>query len=481
MISNTMDTSSVFDSYSKIRSQHWNNQAKKLENWITAGREYHSRLLEIYQTHIPAGSKILELGSGTGDLLSGLNPSIGLGIDFSEDMLTFAKKHHPNITFIQADVHSMENIKGKFDYIILSDLINDVWDVQKVFSELKLFCSPSTRVIINYYSRFWEPALWLSAKLGLSLRLLSQNWLTHEDVCNLLHLAGFELVYKSHEVLFPIRIPLLSRFFNNFLVKCFPFNLFGLSNFIICRPNIENNWTPIISVIIPARNEAGNIENAVQRIPEMGAGTEIIFVEGNSTDDTYKIIKNVIELHPEKKCQLFKQPGKGKADAVRFGFEHSTGDILMILDADLTVIPEDLTRFFTALVTGKGEFINGVRLVYPMEKEAMRFLNFVGNKFFSIAFSWLLGQPIKDTLCGTKVFWKQDYERIKACRAYFGDFDPFGDFDLLFGAARLKLKIVDLPVRYHERTYGSTNISRWSHGWLLVKMVAFAATKIKFI
>lgn len=478
---NTIDTSFGFNSYSKIRSQHWNNQAKKLEDWRNAGHAYHSRLLEIYQNHIPPGSKILELGSGTGDLLAGLNPSIGLGIDFSEEMLSFSKKHHPNVNFIQADVLSLDNITGQFDYIILSDLINDVWDVQKVFSELKRFCSPSTRVIINYYSRFWELALWLSAELGLSLKLLPQNWLTNEDVSNLLHLAGFEMVYKSQEVLFPIKIPLLSSFFNNFLVKCFPFNLLGLSNFIICRPTIENNKVPLTTVIIPARNEAGNIENAVQRIPEMGAGTEIIFVEGNSTDNTYEKIQTAIELHPDKNCHLLKQPGKGKADAVRFGYEHSTGDVLMILDADLTVIPEDLTRFYDALITGKGEFINGVRLVYPMEKEAMRFLNFLGNKFFSITFSWLLGQPVKDTLCGTKVLWKQDYERIKAGRSYFGDFDPFGDFDLLFGAARLKLKIVDMPVRYHERTYGSTNISRWSHGWLLLKMVAFAATKIKFI
>src|SRR6185503_166522 len=173
--------------------------------------------------------------------------------------------------------------------------------------------------------------------------------------------------------------------------------------------------------------------------------------------------------------------GKGKGDAVRLGFEVAKGDILMILDADLTVAPRDLPRFFEAISAGKGEFINGVRLVYPMEEEAMRFFNLLGNKFFSWAFSWLLGQPIKDTLCGTKVIWRRDYMRVAANRSYFGDFDPFGDFDLLFGAAKLNLKILEVPIRYAARTYGETNIQRWRHGVLLLRMVLFAARRIKFI
>jgi glycosyltransferase involved in cell wall biosynthesis len=238
---------------------------------------------------------------------------------------------------------------------------------------------------------------------------------------------------------------------------------------------------PVVSVIVPARNEAGNIENIITRVPEIGGGTEIVFVEGNSTDATYEAIEEAISRHPERRCQLWKQAGKGKGDAVRLGFAKATGDILMILDADLTVPPEDLPRFYEALVAGTGEFINGVRLVYPMEEEAMRFFNLLGNKFFSLVFTWLLGQPIKDTLCGTKVLWKEDYERIARNRSYFGDFDPFGDFDLIFGAAKLGLRIVDLPVRYRARTYGTTNIQRWKHGLLLLRMVRFAAGRIKFV
>jgi len=226
-----------------------------------------------------------------------------------------------------------------------------------------------------------------------------------------------------------------------------------------------------VSVIVPARNEAGNIENIINLVPDLGSATEIIFVEGNSTYDTYQTIQKKIQEYPNRKVFLLQQDGIGKGDAVRKGFNAACGDILMILDADLTVPPEDLTKFYNALVLNKGEFINGVRLVYPMEQESMRFFNFLGNKFFSLAFSYLLGQPIKDTLCGAKVLFKKDYELIVNNRKYFGEFDPFGDYDLLFGAARLGLKIIDLPIRYRERIYGSTNIQRWKHGWLLLKMV----------
>ncbi len=295
----------------------------------------------------------------------------------------------------------------------------------------------------------------------------------------MLQLAGFETIRTWQEVLWPLP---LGGFFNKFLVRFWPFREFALSNFLVARPQPEKaKVKPLVSVIVPARNEAGNIKAIFERVPKMGADTELVFVEGHSQDDTYDTIEKEIAAHPSTPSLLLRQTGIGKADAVRLGYERASGEMLMILDADLTVPPEDLPRFYDALVSGKGEFINGVRLVYPMEAQAMRSLNFLGNKFFSLAFSWLLGQPIKDTLCGTKVLWKTDYEQIAANRSYFGDFDPFGDFDLIFGAAKQNLKIVDLPIRYRERTYGSTNISRWKHGLLLMRMVAFAARRIKFV
>jgi glycosyltransferase involved in cell wall biosynthesis len=236
-----------------------------------------------------------------------------------------------------------------------------------------------------------------------------------------------------------------------------------------------------VSVVIPARNEAGNIAAAVARTPEMGAGTELIFVEGHSRDDTWAAIQRAAAENPQRKIKIMQQSGRGKGDAVRMGFAAATGDVLMILDADLTMPPEELPKFHEVIASGRAEFANGVRLVYPMEEEAMQFLNLCANKTFGLIFTWLLGQPVKDTLCGTKVLTRAHYERIAANRAYFGDFDPFGDFDLLFGAAKLNLKIADVPIRYRERTYGSTNIQRWRHGWLLLQMVLFAARKLKFV
>jgi hypothetical protein len=421
----------------------------------------------------------LEIGSGTGDLLAAVQPAYGMGVDFSSEAIIRATQRHSEIKFVQADAHDLSGIEGKFDVIILSDLINELWDVQQVLEQIKPLSMARTRIIINTYSRVWEIPLYLTRSLNLATPTLAQNWLTREDVINMLNLAGFETIRAWQEVLWPLP---LGSFFNKFIVRFWPFKEFALANFLVARPQPEKISTKtVVSVIVPARNEAGNIKAIFERVPQMGQETELVFVEGHSQDDTYAAIERERAAHPTTRSLLLRQTGIGKADAVRLGFERASGDILMILDADLTVPPEDLPRFYEALLSGKGEFINGVRLVYPMEEQAMRSLNFLGNKFFSMAFSWLLGQPIKDTLCGTKVLWKRDYEIIAANRSYFGDFDPFGDFDLIFGAAKQNLKIVDLPIRYRERTYGSTNISRWKHGMLLFQMVIFAARRIKFI
>ena len=472
----------IFDSagqtYQQTRISHWDTIARKRDSWQGMGKWYHRRLAEIYRFYVAQDMRVLEIGCADGRLLAELKPAYGVGVDFSEEMISRAKEHHPELTFIHADTHDLSAINETFDIIILSDLVNDLWDVQRVFEQIKLLSTPRTRVIINFYSRLWQLTLSTARTLNLATPDLYQNWLTREDVRSLLNLAGFETIRITQEILWPLPLGGLA---NRFLVRLWPFNQMALSNLVIARPMPESAEKPKISVVIAARNESGNIKAIFERTPKMGHETEIVFVEGHSKDDTYAAIEREIAAHPSTPSLLLKQPGIGKADAIRAGFEKATGDILMILDADLTVPPEDLPRFYEALVSGKGEFINGVRLVYPMEKEAMRTLNFFGNKFFSMAFSWLLGQSIKDTLCGTKVLYKKDYDLIAANRSYFGDFDPFGDFDLIFGAAKLNLKIVDLPIRYRERTYGTTNISRWKHGLLLLRMVTFAARRIKFI
>ena len=471
-------------SYQKARAAHWDGVARQMDHWTGWGGYYHRRLTEIYRFLVTPGQRVLEIGCARGDLLASLNPSHGVGVDFSYEMVQRATQRHPEFRFLQADAHDLSDLDGEFDVIILSDLVNDLWDVQTVLEQLSRLSTPRTRVIINCYSRLWELPLAAAERLGLGRPTLYQNWLTVEDVANLLNLADFEVIRHWPEVLLPLQIPLVTPLANRWLAKLWPFRPLALTNFIVARPRPKRSLkdeAPLVSVIVPARNEAGNVPRIFERVPQMGRGTELVFVEGHSTDDSYAAIEKAIAEHPEQWCSLFRQTGRGKGDAVRLGFAQARGELLMILDADLTVPPEDLPRFYEVLVSGKGDFANGVRLVYPMEKQAMRFLNLLGNKFFSLAFSWLLGQPVKDTLCGTKVLWKADYERIAANRAYFGEFDPFGDFDLLFGAARLNLKIVDLPIRYRERTYGTTNIQRWRHGLLLLRMVQFAARRLKFV
>lgn len=470
-------------SYSHTRSSHWDCVATGAFGKHSLGQHYHKLLSKLYQFNIAPGLSILELGCGTGDLLASLQPSEGIGIDFSPAMINIARSKHPNLKFVQADVHTLK-LSGTYDVIILSDLVNDIWDVQAVLSRMKRHATNHTRIYLNFYSYVWEFPLKIVESLGLKTPLLPQNWLTVADLTNLLELSGFQLIRHSDEILLPISIWPLSTICNRLLARVAPFKYADLTHFIIARPQpsrLPPPQKPAVSVIVPVRNEEGNIAAIFARTPQMGSGTELIFVEGGSTDGTWDTLQRSLPLFPSLQPRAFRQPGSGKGDAVRLGFAEARGEILMILDADLTVAPEDLPRFYEAIVNGNGEIINGVRLVYPMEGKAMRLLNLIGNKFFSIAFSWLLGYPVKDTLCGTKVLWKRDYQNLVTNRSYFGSFDPFGDFDLLFGAFKLNLKYVEVPIRYRERTYGETNIQRFRHGLLLLKMLIFAARRIKFI
>ena len=471
-------------SYRETRIQHWEKVSDSMLRRRRSGAYYHRRLAEIFSFLCPPGKSVLEIGCAHGDLLAALEPEHGVGVDFSPAMIEAARERHPQIEFVQTDAHDLD-LGKPFDTVILSDVVNDLWDVQKVLTRVRSHCTPRTRIILNFYSRLWELPLSLAQSFRLAQPNLPQNWLTVEDVSALLSLANFEVIRTRQEVLFPVGVPALSSLANNYLVKMWPFRMGALTHVLVARPTFEptenKRRKPRVSVVVAARNEAGNIEGIFARTPELAAGTELVFVEGGSSDQTYEVIEQTIAEHPERECKLLKQQGKGKGDAVRLGFANATGDILTILDADLTMPPEELPRYIEMLTSGKADFANGCRLVYPMEAKAMRFLNLVGNKFFSLAFTWLLDQPVKDTLCGTKAMWKDDYDALVANRSYFGDFDPFGDFDLLFGAAKLNLKILDLPIRYRDRTYGETNISRWSHGWLLLKMVVFAARRIKFV
>lgn len=485
---------------------YYESIAQQRSDWLLKAGYYKLKLTQLVSSLIPPGKKVIEIGSGSGDLLAAVHPSKGVGVDFSAAMVDLARKKYPGIRFTCEDAENLQE-QGAYDYIIMSDLVGDLTDVWLAFRELHKITDSTSRVVITYYNYLWEPVLRLAEKLGLRMPQDYQNWLSLSDIEQVLNLNGYEVVKKGSTTLIPIRIPLISDLVNRF-ASLLPFvKKLCLIQYIVAKeaPAVLRDETPAfkVSVIIPCRNERGNIESAVERVPAMGSGVELIFVDGESSDGTvekieemictYKDTKNIRLIHQTEPVSVYGFPDKaaltppnkmlklGKGDAVRKGFDAATGDILMILDSDLTVPPEDLPKFYDAIATGKGEFINGTRLVYQMEKQAMRTLNLLGNKFFSLVFTWLLDQTIRDTLCGTKVLFKRDYENIKANRSYFGDFDPFGDFDLLFGAAKQNLKIVEVPIRYRMRTYGDIKIERFKHGLILLKMSLIGFRKLKLI
>lgn len=470
--------------YTAARIEHWNQDVSSNKNSkIVAGKRfYQRRISEIYRFLIPQGARVLDLGCGDGHLLASLNPSYGVGIDFSSGNIAEATEKYPLLKFITSDLQDSFPLEEFFDYVICTDVVNELWDVQTVLSNLSSVCTSNTRLLLNFRNKLWKTPRKIATEIGIARPQMVQNWLAKEDISNLLYLADFEVIRISNEILVPFDIPLLANFSNRVLVKLWPFRFFGMTNLVIARPVPRGpKPQPIVSVIVPARDESGNIKAIFDRIPEMGRGTEIIFVEGGSSDDTYSTIEKEIALRQRPLIKLIRQTGSGKADAVRLGFANASGELLMILDADLTVAPEDLPRFYQAWLDGKGDFINGIRMIYPMEERAMRFLNMLGNKAFSVAFSFLLGQKVKDTACGTKVLSKYHYDPILKNRSYFGDFDRFGDWDLLFGAAKFHLKITDLPIRYRDRVYGETKMQRWRIGVLLVRMVMLGLRRLKFV
>ncbi len=445
-----------------------------------AARSYRRLLARYYNLLIPADASVLEIGCGDGELLAQLKAARRTGVDLSAKQLERARSRIPDATFIEQAGEELELPGQSFDYIVVSDTLNFAADVQQLLARARAVAMPRTRLLINSHNNLWRPLFALASALGLRSRQPQSSWLSRHDVANLLELSGWEVIKYQPRLLWPVRTPLLAPLFNRWLAPLLPWACCAV--FTIARPKPVAVEHPLsVSVLIPARNEAGNIEAAIQRTPQMGSWTELIFVEGNSTDHTWAEIQRVKAAYPDRRIKILQQPGKGKGDAVRAGYAVAEGDVLMILDADLTMPPEELPKFYHAIASGRAEFANGSRLVYPMEKEAMQFLNMVANHCFGHLFSWMLGQRVKDTLCGTKVLRRDHYLQIAANRAYFGDFDPFGDFDQLFGADKLNLKIVDIPIRYRDRTYGSTNISRWRHGVLLLRMVLFAARKLRFV
>ncbi len=450
--------------------------------WRKKNSYYYTWLDKVYSWNVRRNSRVLHVGCEAGDLLAAVKPSYGVGIDTDQGMIEAAKQRFPDYHFEVQDPHNI-HIDGTFDYILICNSIGSWSDIQAVLENLRQYTHENTRIIITYYSYLWEGLLRTGSLLGMRRPNSYQNWLPPEDIINLLKLSGYDTIRGESMMMLPKWIPILSAFCNRILSLLPIFRALNLINLIIARPEpVTKDTNDVsISVIVPCRNEKGNVEDAIKRIPQMGKWTEIIFVDGSSTDGTADEIEKQIKNYPDRQIQLIHQGnGVGKGDAVRKGFAAAKGDILVIQDADLTAPPEDLPKFFNALCQGKGEYINGSRLVYPMERQAMRFLNLLANKFFGMLFTWLLNQRFRDTLCGTKMLSRKHYDILAANRDFFGNFDPFGDFDLIFGSVKQNFKVAEVPVTYRARTYGSTNISRFRHGWLLLKMSWLAFKKFKW-
>jgi Glycosyl transferase family 2/Methyltransferase domain len=461
----------ALDQVRDARRRHQESVAPQRSKWIHANKYFYGRIQRLLRFIVEPGKRVLELRCETGDALACTRAAYGVGVEISDAMVACAQAEHPDLHFLKCDPEDLE-LNETFDYILF-DHIFDTVDILRAFERVRAHSHASTELIVINYNHFWQPILELATKLRLRSRFVEPNWVSENDVRGFLRLAGFRPVRKHRLLLFPKYVPLLSSFINDFLARLPGLRRLCLMQVMVARPIVPPAYEAdvSVSVVVPCRNEVGNIQAAVERTPEMGRHTEILFCDDKSTDGTADEVRRMQQLHPEKDIRLIDGPGICKAENVWTGFRAARGDVLMILDADLTVMPEEMPFFFRALVQGHGRFINGSRLVYPMQQLAMKFANILGNKFFSLLFSFLLDQRIKDTLCGTKVLWRKDWLRLEPYLGSWGMQDLWGDYELLFGASKLHLDIVEVPVHYQERIHGVTKMTKvFSNGWRMLRI-----------
>jgi len=479
------------DTLAAVRA-HYDAAAPERERWLARNRYYYAAIERLLRFLVPPGLRILDVGCGTGDHLAAVRPSLGVGVDLSDGMLGLARRKHPALELHQQaaealtlPAHEVRDAAGGFDAVLMVNVVGEMADILGALKRLRPLVRPDTRLVIVYYNHLWEPLVRPATRLGLRQATATQNWLPLADLRGFLDLAGFEVVKRGARLPCPVYVPGVAELMNGVLGRLPVLERIGFVQFLVARPALPLTRRPedhSCTVVVPCRNEEGNVPAIVPRVPQMGRGTEVIFVDDGSTDATAARVRDVIAANPDRAVKLVAGPGdgQGKGAAVRAGLEHATGDVLMILDADMTVMPEDLPAFFDAITHNQGEFINGSRMVYPLHGDAMRTANIVGNKLFALLFSFLLGQRIKDTLCGTKVVMRENYAKILAARREFGEVDRWGDYDWIFGAAKSNLKIVELPIHYVERTAGVTKMTkRFRNGMIMLRMcwVAFRSLR----
>ncbi len=460
---------------------HYDRLCAGRSAYIAAHAYYYEQINRLLRFIVEPGKRVLLVGCLTPDFLEAVRPSAGLGIDCSAQHVEAAHERFPHWQFRRHDDYRIGGGDEAFDYVIITD-VNDQVDPIATLRALRSAMHKETRVIIENYNHLWEPIIHAAEYFGLKYSRPLQNWLTIDDLRNILELCDFEPLQVHRTVLLPKKIPLLSRLINGFFARLPGIRRLNMVNLIVARP-VAPRLAPrdySVSIVVPCRNEVGNVAAAVERIPDIGSHTEIIFCDDKSTDGTADEVRRLQRLHPERDIKLYEGPGICKALNVRAGFDRAGGDILMILDADLTTMPEELHYFYEVIASGRAEFVNGTRFIFPMEGVAMAPLNVIGNRFFSWLVSTAIGQHVSDTLCGTKVLWRRHWPAILALTSLWGTNDRWGDYDLLFGAAKLHLRIVDLPVHYQERVSGVTKMTgRFRNGLIMLRMCRAAFLKFR--
>ena len=444
-----------------IIKEHFDSIAGKFDQYQRRYRYYHYAINRFCRILIPRGARVLEIGCATGDLLNQVKPSEGVGIDLSPKMIEVARSKYPGLKFAVREAESPP-LEQSFDYIVMSNLLDYLPGIWVVLENAKRMLDEDGKLAITTINPVWEPIFRLGQKLHLRTPDTVRNFVTNKDIINLLELHNFQILKEGLQVFIPFYIPLFSPVINFMMQELPGLRQLCIMQYIVAKPRRARK--PLsCSVIIPCYNESGNIQECLRRIPKMGSFTEVIVVDDGSTDDTAAMVQ--AELNPDITIRLVSYPqNRGKGHAVREGFDHAVGDVLMILDADMAVGPEELPRFLQLMEDGVADFVNGTRVIYPMETKSMPILNYFGNKCFSIILSWIMRQRVSDTLCGTKAIFRKDYKKIVLQDS------SWGDFDLLFGAARLCLKMRELPVHYKVRKAGESKMKAFRHGWILLRV-----------
>ncbi len=445
------------------RRAHFDSIAQRWDFWRDKNRYYHDSLAEFVRGVGPPDGNVLEVGAGTGDLLASVPAAHAVGLNLSKRLNELASAKHPLLDLRTFEIDHISLPDGfTADHVVMVNMLDHVHDIWELVESLQPHLGEHSLLLLTTTNPLWAPVMRLGGRLGWRVPDSPRNYLTSRDIASVLALQGIDVVESGFLLPAPKRVPVVADLLN-LIVPDVPVLRYASSvQYLAARVRCVRR--PLsVSVVIPCHNEEGNIAECIARTPDFGRSTEVVVVDDGSRDETRAVVRSVMQRDPRVRLVAY-DTNHGKANAVRAGFDAATGDVLMILDADMTVAPEDLPKFLKPLQDGTADFVNGTRLVYPMAGQAMPLANFLGNKAFCFLTSWALRQRVSDTLCGTKALFRADYEKLPIVGK-----DRWGDFDLLFGAARSRLRILEIPVHYGDRKSGDSKMNVRRDGWLFLK------------